>query len=119
MLAFELPGMKLVRLGEDLCWQGCDRDFLESYRRFHVMRDVDRRFVTDGQLPRLCLETQITVAELGVHIDRMRYQWAQAEAFRHHRLARRVGGMDIEYEIARLLRDFVLQLDIEFQSDHR
>jgi hypothetical protein len=33
-------------------------------------------------------------------------------------LARRVRGMDIEYEIARLLRDLVLQLDIEFQSDH-
>jgi len=60
-----------------------------------------------------------SIAELGICMDRMRHRWAQAQAFRNYRLARRVRGMDIEYEIARLLGDFVLQLYIKFQSDHK
>src|SRR5437870_9122649 len=41
-----------------------------------------------------------------------------AQTLGHDSLALRMGSMDVEQKIARLLRDFVPQLDIEFQSDH-
>jgi hypothetical protein len=48
----------------------------------------------------------------------MLLRWADAQTFGRNGLAFGVRSVDIENEIARLLRDFVPQLNIEFQSDH-
>jgi len=100
-----------VDVGQRLGRKLRDRHFLNAFGRCDVMGNVDSRVIVHRQAAGVGTQARVSVAmgrigEQG-NVDRLAHQ----KILRNQRLALRLRGVDVEYEVAGVIGDFVRTLD--------